>query len=408
MKSSRREFIQNLAFIGIACTQKQLPLLQAVDDVDWTVIKNNFLGSKYSVMNLNSGSAGMMSKSILDAHIKYLIEVNTFAPYEVLIKWEKDIKNNLHRLSNHVNASQGHLYLLRNSTEGINIVLRGKQWETHDEIIYASCDYPSLENTLHQLRSEYNVTLSHIDHGTLKHISDDEIISFYEKKITKNTKLLIITYMTHREGHILPVKRLCDMAHSYGIEVLIDGAHVIGQLNHSIDELECDYYVSSLHKWLNAPLGSGILYVKDEKIGHLKPALSYPLSKQKSADKINHLGTRAFQNAMTLGIALDELEELGIDRKSERLRQLNRLWIDKVSENKNIEIITDTSRSCAITTVKVPMSISKAQKLLLNDYKIHVKKTGYPKNGYLRISSNLFLDESDVERFAQALLKICQ
>jgi len=148
--------------------------------------------------------------------------------------------------------------------------------------------------------------------------------------------------------------------------------------------------------------------VKDEKIEHLKPALSYPLSKQKSADKINHLGTRAFQNAMTLGIALDELEEIGIDRKSERLHQLNRLWIDKVSENKNIEIITDTSRSCAITTVKVPMSISKAQKTLLSDNKIHVKKTGYPKHGYLRISSNLFLDESDVEKFAQALLKICQ
>jgi selenocysteine lyase/cysteine desulfurase len=408
MKSSRREFIQNLAFIGIACTQKQLPILQVSHEVDWAAIKNNFLGAEHTVMNLNSGSAGMMSKSILDAHIKYMIEVNTFAPYEVLNRWQKDIKNNLQRLSNHINASQGHLYLLRNSTEGINIVLRGKQWEANDEIIYASCDYPSLENTLHQLRSEYNVTLNQIDHGTLKHLSDDEIISNYEKKITKNTKLLIITYMTHREGHILPVKRLCDMAHNYDVEVLIDGAHAIGQLNHSIDELECDYYVSSLHKWLNAPLGSGILYVKDEKIEHLKPSLSYPLSKQKSADKIEHLGTRAFHNAMTLGIALDELEEIGIDRKRERLHQLNRLWIDKVSANKNIEIITDTNRSGAIATVKVPMSVKQAQKSLLSDHKIHVKKTGYPERGYLRISSNLFLVESDVEKFAQALLKICK
>lgn len=408
MKSSRREFIQNLAFIGIVCTQKRLPQLQVADDIDWTVIKNNFLGSMHSVMNLNSGSAGMMSKSILNAHIKYLFEVNTYAPYEVLMNWEKDIKNNLQRLSSHINASQGHLYLLRNSTEGINIVLRGKQWETNDEVVYASCDYPSLENTLHQLQAEYNVILSHVDHGTLKHLSDDEIINNYEKKITKNTKLLIVTYMTHREGHILPVKRLCDMAHNYGVEVLIDGAHAVGQLNHSIDEIGCDYYVSSLHKWLNAPLGSGILYVKDEKIEHLRPSLSYPLSKQKSADKIEHLGTRAFQNAMTLGIALDELEEIGIDRKRERLHQLNRLWIESVSKNKDIEIITDTNRSCAITTVKVPLSISKAQKLLLNDHKIHVKKTGYPKHGYLRISSNLFLVESDVEKFAQALSTICK
>lgn len=408
MKSSRREFIQNLAFIGIACTQQQLRLPAIADDIDWKVIKRNFYGSEYEVMNLNSGSAGMMSKPILDAHIKYLKEVNTFAPYEVLIKWEKDIKNNLQRLSNHINASQGHLYLLRNSTEGINIVLRGKQWETNDEIIYASCDYPLLENTLQQLQSEYNVNLGHIDHGTLKHLSDDEIIKNYEKKITKNTKLLIVTYMTHREGHILPVKRLCEMAHNYGIEVLLDGAHAIGQLNHSINDIGCDYYVSSLHKWLNAPLGSGILYVKDEKIEYLKPPLSYPLSKLKSADKLEHLGTRAFQNAMTLGSALDELEQIGIVNKQKRLYQLNKQWIESISKNKYIEIITDTDRSCAITTVKVPMSINKAQTMLLNDYKIHVKKTGYPKRGYLRISTNLFIVESDVYKFARALSNICK
>ena len=161
-----------------------------------------------------------------------------------------------------------------------------------------------------------------VNHGSLKNLSDDDIVKNYEQQINKKTKLLIVTYITHREGHILPVKKICEMAHTYGVKVLLDSAHAVGQIDHSVDDIGCDYYTSSLHKWLNAPLGSGILYVKNDSLIELRPPLSYPSVNNDKINKIEYLGTRAFHNGMTLGHAIDELDHIGPVIKQERLHTL--------------------------------------------------------------------------------------
>jgi len=405
MEETRRGFLYKMTLLSIVCCKTPLDACASSNyDIDWPTVKAQFMVDDYPIMNLNSGSAGIMSRSTFNSYIEYLKLINSYAPYEILHQWEPQIKSNLHRLSHHLHATQGHLCLLRNSTEAINTVLWGIQWKKKDQIIYASCDYPLLTNTLAQLEKRKLVKLVTVDHGRLKDISDDDIVKNYEKKINKKTKLLIVTYITHREGHILPVKKICDMAHSHGVKVLLDSAHAIGQIEHDIDDIGCDYYTSSLHKWLNAPLGSGVLYVKNDSYVELMPPISYPVAINDNIDKFEYLGTRAYQNGMTLGHAIDDLETIGIVAKQERLHSLKKYWTEKIKDTSNLEIITDTSRSCAIASVKTPKR-GKVYDELQNRYNIHVKKSGYKEEGFLRISPNVFTLESDLDLFVSALIE---
>lgn len=407
--NTRRKFLQNIACLSIACMDSPVQIFKyQPESIDWSSIKSKFLVEDYPILHLNSGSAGIMSKNVLRKYIEYLTLINSHAPYEILHNWEEQIRHNLHRLANHINATQGYLYLLRNSTEALNHILWGRQWNKSDEIIHATCDYPLMKNTLEQLISSKKIKLKTINHGRLKDISDDEIVKNYEKQIGKKTKLIVLTYITHREGHILPVKKICAMAKSYGIEVLIDAAHAVGQINHNVDEIGCDYYTSSLHKWLNAPLGSGILYVKRDRLRDLTPPISYPIHRETEANKFEYLGTRAFQNGMALGHAIDDLESMGIDQKQKRLHTLKNYWIDKIKSERNLEVITDTNRSCAIASVKVPISLNRVSQILKDDFKIHVKKSGYIDERFLRISPNVFTLESDLDYFVESLKSACK
>ncbi len=406
MQDSRRSFLYKMTLLSIACTKNPMTSYASKNDsVDWTSIKSDYMIDDYPIMNLNSGSAGIMSRLTFNNHIEYLRLINSHAPYEILSQWEKQIKSNLHRLSDLIHATRGHLYLLRNSTEAINIVLWGIKWKKRNEIIYATCDYPLLTNSLQSLKKKKSVKLVSVNHGRLKEISDDEIVKNYERKISKKTRLLVVTYITHREGHILPVKKICEMAHSHGVEVLVDAAHAIGHIDHSIESINCDYYTSSPHKWLNAPLGTGVLYVNDDCLTQLNPPLSYPLNHSDKVDKFEFLGTRAFQNGMTLGHAIDDLENVGLVNKQERLHMLKKYWTEKIKDLSEIEIITDINRSCAVASIKIPQQ-HKVQQALLKKYKIHVKKSGYKGEGFLRISPNIFTLESDLDHFVTALVDL--
>jgi selenocysteine lyase/cysteine desulfurase len=407
--NTRREFLHHFAALGIVCSGKPTYEIDHHHQVaDWSSIKAQFLVDEYPVLNLNSGSAGIMSRSVLKKYIEYLSLINSHAPYEILDTWQEQIQHSLHRLSDLIHASKGHLHLLRNSTEALNIVLWGKQWKKKDEIIHAASDYPLMINTLKHLKISKKIKLKTVDHGLLKNISDDEIINNYERKINKKTELLILTYITHREGHIFPVQRICDMAKSYGVEVLIDAAHAIGHIEHNVDDIDCDYYASSLHKWLNAPLGSGVLYIKNEKLPDINPPLSYPINATTQNNKFDYLGTRAYQNGMAIGHALDDLESIGIANKQNRLHHLKKYWTEKIKNESNLEVITDINRSCAIASVRVPMPLNKIAMTLQNDYKIHVKKSGYIGDGFLRISPNIFTLESDLDYFVASLKSACR
>lgn len=409
--NNRRTFIKQLGSYGMA-----LPLSFDIADLlldakskpalhtpDWESIRKDFLASNSKTINLNNGSAGIMPRPVLEKYKTYLEAINAFAPYKVLEGWTDDIENNMLRLANLIKANQGTMAFVRNTSEAINLVLWGIQWEAGDEILNAAWDYPLVDYSCQAIAKKYNLHIDTVDQK-LHLLDDDQIVELYREKITEKTRLIILTWMTHREGRLLPVKEICTMARNHGIDVLVDGAHCIGQIPVDLEALACDYFASSLHKWLNAPLGSGLLFIRKDKIALQKPPVSYPDKLQSGMKKYTYLGTRAYQNLMTLGDALDYLELTGIDFKRQRLSALTNRWMQTLESNERITIYSRAESSVAVAALGIRgLGGGKIKKLLNEKFDIHVKASSYPGQAMIRISPNIYTNFEEIDRLSEAL-----
>ena len=239
--------------------------------------------------------------------------------------------------------------------------------------------------------------------------NDEEIVSLYEKQITKKTKLIMVSHMINITGQILPVKKICEMAHSYNIDVLVDGAHCVGHIDVDIKDLNCDYYGSSLHKWLSAPLGTGLLFVKKEKISKIEPILAGHVHQRDNIMRLNHIGTHPVHSDLAINDAIDYLESIGIERKQNRLRYIQRYWSDKLRFKNNIIINTpiEIQRSCGIANIgvknKTPDELSK---ILFNEYSIFTVAIDYANVKGCRITPNIYTNEEELDYFVESIIKI--
>lgn len=410
--NSRRDFLAQtgLFSLGTALSinlDKNMPKDISPSDkqISWKKIRKCFPISKHKYANFNNGSAGVMPSPVLKKHIEWTTQMNSFAPYEMQIGWADQASAILHRLAGHMGISSGQFSVVRNTTEAINMILWGIPFRENDEVIYADWDYPYVEFTLKHISKEKNVTLKNIN-STLINLSDEDIVKFYKNKITRRTRLMIITWITHREGRILPVKEIKQLADEHGIEVLIDGAHVPGQIQHNISQIDPDYFATSLHKWLNGPIGTGLLYIKDSKINALKPPISYPPNKKNNFIKFEYLGTKSFQNIMTVDEALNFLELTGIERKEKRLKELSDYWIDQVKNIPDLKVISPADSYCAINSFTVKnLSVFNLKVWLKNNRNIHVKTSSYAKQKIhvVRVSPNIYSTFEELDRMIDGI-----
>jgi len=216
-------------------------------------------------INLENGYYCFLPLRTLDSFIKHVREINYQGSYYMRTVQFENKKTMAARLAALAGCSVDELIITRNTTESLDIIIGGIDWKPGDEAIMAEQDYPSMLNMFKQVAARYGVVnkvVSVPNHPE----SDAEIVNLYADAITEKTRLLMVCHMINITGQILPVREICDMAHGKGVQVMVDGAHAFGHFRFTIPELNCDYYGSSLHKWLSVPLGSGILYVKKENI----------------------------------------------------------------------------------------------------------------------------------------------
>ncbi len=411
--ASRRKFLTNISqfgvysSIGINLLNENLSMSDTAvsQDLSWKKIRKCFSISKSEIINLNNGSAGVMPNSVLKKHLEATEEINKYAPYEVNNKWEETLQKLLKNLAREFSISNGQLNLVRNTTEAINMILWGLPFKRNDEILYADWDYPFVNYTLQHLQKQKEVKLKTIKESLID-LNDDEILKLYEEQITPNTKLIIITWITHREGRILPVKRIRNLAKKNNIEVLIDGAHVPGQIEHSISDIDPEYYAASLHKWFNAPLGTGLLYINSSVIEKISPPISYHPKLQSQYVKFDYLGTRAFQNIKGIEEALVFLNKIGIKRKEEYLRSLSQYWISQVSDIPNLKILSPAHKYCAINSFFIKgIGSTKIKDRLEKEFKVHVKTSSYKRQkiSFLRVSPNIYCNHKDLNRLIEGI-----
>ena len=383
--------------------------LQFINNEDklWKTVRSHYT-LKEEYINLESGYYNIIPNPILEHFINHVKHVNIEGSFYM----RKDLYKNKDRVTNElanlVGSSPDQIAITRNATESLDLVISGFPWKKGDEAIYAKQDYGTMKEMFEQISNRYGVVnkvISVPNHPK----NDEEIVSLYESQITSKTKLIMVCHMINITGQILPIKKICEMAHNYGVEVMVDGAHCVGHFDFSIDDFNCDYYGSSLHKWLATPLGAGLLYVNKNKTHKIWPLLANGNTNKSDIKRLNHIGTHPVHTDLAISNSIDYLKWIGMERKEKRMRFLQRYWSNKLRNVKNVIVNTplDIDRSCGIGNVGLTnMSPSKMEDLLFEKYKIFTVAIDYANVKGCRISPNIFTTTKELDSFVNAVKEL--
>ncbi|MFN7749010.1 MAG: aminotransferase class V-fold PLP-dependent enzyme [Cyclobacteriaceae bacterium] len=378
----------------------------AREDDFWLGLRNGYR-LKPDYINLENGYYCFVPTETLEKYIEHIREVNYEGSYYMRTVQTENKKKVIARLADVAGCLPEEMALTRNTTESLDTVINGITWRPGDEAVMAEQDYGSIVNMFKLMEKRYGIVnriISVPNHPA----SDDEIVSLYRDAITPKTRLLIVSHMVNITGQILPIKKICDMAHARQVEVLVDGAHTFGHLQFKIPDLGCDYYGASLHKWLSVPLGSGILYVRQGKA----PGLWSLMADWQMKDDITHLahtGTHPVATDLTVLDAIEFYQKIGPERKEARLRYLQNYWTSRVQKIKGVVLNTppDPTRVCGIANVGIAsMKPGDMAKTLLEKYKIWtVAIDGQGVHG-CRITPNVYTTTQELDTFVRALTEM--
>jgi selenocysteine lyase/cysteine desulfurase len=417
--NNRRSFIrQTAALLGSVALHQNIaaafpsvptsPLLIEGDEEDfWRQIRLEYAASP-TMINLNNGGVSPTPRATMDAlnyYNRMCSEAPSYYMWRVLDQDREPLRDNLAALAG---VSPDEIAINRNATEALNTIIFGLNLKAGDEVVLSKYDYPNMINAWKQREKRDGIKLVWVD---LELPSEDEdyLVNAYISKITDKTKLLHITHIINWNGQILPARQLAEAAHARGVEVLLDGAHSFAVLDYKIPDLGCDYFGTSLHKFLCGPYGTGMMWIRKEKIEQIWPLLSNGEPQGKDIRKFESLGTRSFPIEMALGYSIDLHNLIGSKRKQDRLHFLKNYWMSKVKDVQGIKFYTSPKPkwSCAIGNFglegKKAVEISDK---LHNQYKIHSVAIDWEKINGVRITPNVYTTTDELDKLVRAIKAI--
>jgi selenocysteine lyase/cysteine desulfurase len=416
----KRTFIKNAGLIGMSGMMSldgiaemiksvsHIPSAELAADEDfWANIRKGYR-LKPDFINLENGYYNFLPEQLLDKFIGHIRDVNYQGSYYMRTVQSDNKKAMAAKLAALTGCPADELIITRNTTESLDMVIAGFDWKPGDEAVMAEQDYPAMLDMFRQVAKRHGV-VNRIVSVPLDPSSDDEIVKLYAGAITEKTKLLMVCHMINLTGHILPVKKICDMAHSKGVPVMVDGAHAIAHFRFTIPELGCDYYGSSLHKWLSVPLGAGLLWVKKENIGKVWPLIAEGERKPDDISRLNHTGTHPVHTDLTISDSIDFYNMIGAERKEARLRYLQHYWSDKVMPLPHIVMNTpaDPSRSCGIANVGVKgMKPGDLGDILFKKYNIYTAPIDGASVHGCRVTPNIYTSTTELDILVKALSEL--
>jgi selenocysteine lyase/cysteine desulfurase len=375
----------------------------AADKEFWNRIREKYL-LKPDYINLENGYYNFIPQPTLERYIQHIRDVNYQGSYYMrTVQWENK-KKMAAKLAAIAGCGTDELIVTRNTTESLDLVIAGQTWQSGDEAVMAIQDYGAMLDMFDQVAERHGVILKKISIPNHPK-SDEEIVSLYEQAITPKTKLLMVCHMINITGQILPIRKICDMAHAKGVKVMVDGAHAFAHIQYKISELNCDYYGTSLHKWMSVPLGAGFLYVRKGEAPKLWPLLGDRLPKE-DVYRLNHTGTHPCATDLTIADAIDFFNMIGADKKEARLRLLKDYWTSRVKDNTKIMLNTplDATRSCGIVNVGIKgMTPGTLAKRLLDEHKVYTVPIDYANVQGCRITPNVYTTTDELDQFVKAL-----
>jgi len=385
------------------------PEQAAMDEDYWSVIQNSFTVTR-GIINLNNGGVSPSPRIVTEALVRYIWQqedATAYTMWQILEPQSETIRTGLAEI---FGCASEEIAITRGASESLEILLNGIDFKSGDEILTTTQDYPRMLNTLKQRERREGLVLKLVQIPIPpKNLS--EIAAAFEKGITPKTKLILISHEVNLTGQITPVKAVCDMARARGIETIVDGAHSFAQFEFTQKDLGCDYFGTSLHKWLYAPKGTGLLYVKRDKIEKLWPLMAAEVTQSRDIRKFEEVGTHSAAPRLAIGEAMLFHNGIGAKRKEARLRYLSRYWMNRLKDVPKIGFNTsfDPNQSCAIANVKVegiePTAIGS---YLFNKHRVFTTPIVHEEFKGVRITPNVYTTLGELDRFSDLMEMIAK
>ncbi|MCB0668846.1 MAG: aminotransferase class V-fold PLP-dependent enzyme [Saprospiraceae bacterium] len=415
---SRRKFVRNATVIPAAISAlhakmygNNLPIPEILEDVTtdedfWHQVKMAYTVSP-TLVNLNNGGVCPQPRVVQDAVERYnqlSNETPSYYMWRILDDGRETIRQKLAQIGG---CSADEIAVNRNASEALETVIFGLRLERGDEVVLTKQDYPNMINAWKQRAHRDGIVLRWIDLD-LPSEDADAITKAYVEAFTDRTRVVHITHVINWIGQVIPARKIADAAHERGIDVVIDAAHSFAHLVYDIPDLGGDYLGTSLHKWLCAPFGSGMLWVKKEKIKNLYPLFGSPDPESEDIRKFEHLGTRSFAIEQAIGQAIDFHLMIGAERKFKRLHYLKNYWMNALAETESIEFFTSRNPQfgggIGFFSIKEIEPGKVGQQLQSKN--IHVVPIKWEHFSGIRVTPNVYTLTSDLDRFINAVKEI--
>ncbi|HMQ05140.1 MAG TPA: aminotransferase class V-fold PLP-dependent enzyme [Pyrinomonadaceae bacterium] len=380
------------------------PEASAANEDFWAVIQQAFSVTR-GIVNLNNGGVSPSPRIVTEAFVRYTWQqedATAYTMWQILEPQSETVRTGLAEM---FGCDAEEIAITRNASESLEILLFGLDLKSGDEIIANTQDYPRMLTTLRQRELREGLKLKLIKIPIAPN-DPDEIAAAYERAITPRTKLLLISHQINLTGQITPIKKVCEMARSRGIETIVDGAHSFAQFDFKRDDIGCDYFGTSLHKWLYAPKGTGMLYVKRDKIPKVWALMASEDKNRSDIRKFEEIGTHSAAMRLAIGEAVLFHRAIGAKRKEERLRYLSRYWMNRLKDVPKVGFNTsfDPRQSCAIANFKIdgvdPVRLGGH---LMAKHKIFTTPIVHEEFTGIRITPNVYTTLWELDRFCSVV-----
>ena len=381
----------------------------APDEDYWREIQQAFTLDR-TVINLNNGGCCPSPRVVHDALKRYLDISNQAPVYHMWQILEPNIETVRRRLATQFGCDPEELAITRNASEALQIAQLGLDLRPGDEVVTTNQDYGRMLTTWDQRVRRDGIRLTKVSFPVPPRSMND-LSDLLLGAVTSATRVLHFCHITNLTGQIFPVKRICDEARRRGIATIVDGAHAFAHFPFTLQDLGCDYYGTSLHKWLLAPIGTGFLYVRRDRIENLWPLTPAPESKRADIRKFEEIGTHPAANHNAIAEAATFHEGIGSERKASRLRYLRDRWATRLAANPRFRLHTnlDPAHSCAIGTVQlVGIPTPKVVEELWARWRIIATPITHPEYEGVRVTPNVYTTLEEVDTFAGAMEQLAK
>src|ERR1700722_947096 len=373
----------------------------------WSVIQRGYSVSP-QIINLNNGGVSpspIVVQQAVERYNQLSNEGPSYFMWQILDQGREPLRQKLAHLAG---TPADEIAINRNATESLNTIIFGLPLKAGDELVGSKQDYPNMMSAYRQRAERDGIVYKQISFD-FPIEDNDVIVKAYEQAMTPRTKLVHVTYMVNWVGQLMPVQQIADMAHAHGAEVIVDGAHSFGLIDFKIPDLHCDYFGTSLHKFLSAPIGSGMMWVKRDKIEKLWPLTCAADPHSPDIRKFESIGTRSFPIEQGIGEAINFHEAIGSRRKQERIFYLKNYWATRAKEIPGVKLHTslDPRFSCAICGVSIDgITPGQLTSALFSKYKIHTVGIDYEAMHHVRVTPHVYTRIDDLDKFVGALGEI--